>query len=349
MSNPNVTKTAADLDLSGIPGIEGLSIPGVNAPAPVDSEAGSGGDAPQDPQPSEPADFSEYAREPQGSSADGPNASSSDADDDLWAPLLGQVPEPLHQEIRPTLEEYNRQIARRDEQLERMAPFQEWIQRGLTPQDIVMALQTQQEILTNPRAYWDQLGSRYGWNVPQQVVYAPPPAQQQAPQGGEFDDIFGDQGQQQQAPAGSQLPPELIRVMQEVQQGRQEMQQWSQQQQQAQIIAQGRQRIEQELNALEQRYGAFDREEVQRRAFVNAQTGKGPDLTAAFHEMKDYENSVARRYAAQRPAAPAILGGGNGQTPPVKTDLSTPDARAQAAYQLALQMGADNPNGRYIS
>lgn len=347
MSNPIVNKTAADLDLSGIPGIEGLSIPGVNAPAPVDSEAGSEGSAPQDHQPSEPADYSAYDREPQGSSAPEPTASSTDAQDDLWAPLLGQVPEPLHQEIRPTLDEYQRQISRRDEQLAQMQPFQEWIQRGLTPQDIVMALQTQQEILTNPRAYWDQLGSRFGWNVPQQVVYAPPPQQQQA-QGGEFDDIFGGGEQQGQAPQQQQLPPELQQALQQVQQGQQQMAQWQQQQQQAQIIAQGRQRIEQELNDLEQRYGQFDRQEVQRRAFVNAQTGKGPDLTAAFHEMKDYENSVARRYAAQRPQAPAIIGGGNGQTPPVKTDLSTPEARAQAAYQLALQMGADNPNGRYV-
>lgn len=357
MPNQFGTKTAADLDLSHIPGIENAGID-FGRPAATQGdggeEPGSGGSSALS-EPSEPADYSAYtgtASAEAGSQESGaaePATVSPDAQPDLWEPLLAQVPEPLHAELRPTLDEYQRQLMRRDEQLERLTPFQEWVERGLTPQDIVMALQTQQQILQDPRSYWQQLGERYGWNQPQIVYAQPPAAPNQQPQRSEFDDIFGEtQGQPQGQPQGqAQIPPELQHLFQEVQQSRAEIQAFQERQRQAEVIQQGRARIDQELNQLEQRYGAFDREEVMRRAFANGQTGGTPSLTEAFHQLKDYENQVARRYAAQRPQAPAVIGGGNGMTPPVKADLSTPEARANAAFQLALQLGADDPNGGY--
>ena len=115
MANQNGTFSAADLDLSGIPGIEGLDIPGVNAPAPVDNgDSGADGAPPAAPQePSAPVDYSQYTENPQGSGAVEPQQPASTEQPGLWDHLLSQVPEVLHSELQPTLSEYERQLQRR--------------------------------------------------------------------------------------------------------------------------------------------------------------------------------------------------------------------------------------------
>lgn len=350
MPNQNGEKTAADLDLSHIPGIGDL---GLNLGGQSSGSAGAPAEAAPASEPAEPVDYSQYTGGNAEPVTPEPAAEADPQEPGLWDPLLQQVPEPLHEVLTPTLQEYERQLSRRDEQL---APFAEWVQRGLTPQDIVMALQTQQQILANPHGFWQDLGQRYGWaQNPQQFQqqFAPqaPAAPAGQPPADPFADIFGDAGE---SADGSALPPQVQQVLQTVlQQNQQLAAQFQAQQQQQQAIVeqqQNRARVDADFQQLEAKYGALDeetRQEVARRAIANYHAGIDPSITRAFHELRDYENKITQRYARTRPQAPVVVGGGNGSAPPAQIDLSTPDKRAAAAYALAVQMGADGAAGGY--
>jgi hypothetical protein len=242
-----------------------------------------------------------------------------------------------------------------DWQAQQLAPYAEWAQRGLSSDDILMALQTQAAILQDPRGYWESMGRQYGWNSPQaQQAQAFMQQQEQAPQQAQsqngFDDIFGGMTAEEQQSLPPAVQQQLAAVQQQVAQIQAQQQQVFQQQEQQVAVEQGRARIEREFQAIEQRYGPLDEEvkqEIGRRAVANFHAGIDPSITRAYHEYRDFENRVTTRYARQRPAAPQVLGSGSGMAPPVAPVLDTPEAKQAAAFALALQMGADNPNGGY--
>jgi hypothetical protein len=150
-------------------------------------------------------------------------------------------------------------------------------------------------------------------------------------------------GNSQQSPQ-AQADPQLLSQLQETQQRLAQMEQIQQQayaeRQQAQQMQMGRAQLDQELDALTKKYGDFDRREVMKRAIANATAGSDPSVTKAFHEQRDYEENLRRRYASKRP--PKVVGSGNGMAPAEKVDLSSDDAKREAALALAIRLGANN-------
>jgi hypothetical protein len=331
----------ADLDLSGIPGLEGVDFgkKSDDSPAPDDAISPDAGGADPTPEPiSDPApDDATAGNEPLGD----PSAPQSAIE---WQQLIERIPEPLHEEIRPMLQEYERQYQRVNEQL---APFKQFVDSGVSQADVELALSIHNAMLMDPKRFYDSFGESYGWNVPapqQQQT----PVQYQQPQRMSYEEFFEEDGVTPQAG----VDPQLIQILQAQQErldmlvqaqeyNQQREQQYVAQQQQEQQREQGRQQMEAEFQEIQAKYGDFDKQEVVKRAFANASAGKNPTLTNAYHELRDYEQKILQRQAAQRP--PVVLGGANGTPPQAPVPLNTEDERRAAALELAIRLGANAP------
>lgn len=325
MANQNDNPTVADLDLSGIEGFgDGTLVDETPITAPVDDT---------------PVEAPE---------AEAPAAEASPVDDGpiSWSSMEKLIPEPLHEDLKPVVEEWRRQYER---VLDETMPYRQYSEKGISAHDMELAIQIQQALLQDPKRFYEGLGETYGWNQQptaptQPYVQAPAPAA--APAAGaqsEWDSFFGEATPEQQAAMAAD--PRLLAAIEAQQARLDQLEQMQQQaiesQKQAQIAEAGRQQLEGELAGLEAKYGKFDRAEVVKRAIANASAGQDPSVAKAFHEMKDYEDRLRKQFVASRP--PKVMGSGTGIQPPVPADLSTEDAKREAALALAIRLGADNP------
>lgn len=311
MDNQNDNPTIDDLDLSGIEGFsEGtlvdetpIAAPEVDAPAEAPEPAGD----------------------------DGPIS---------WSSVEKLVPEPLHEDLKPLVDEWRRQYER---VLDETSPYRQYSERGVSQRDIDLALNIQQALLENPKRFYDGMGETYGWNQIQQQQAMQEQynqyAQQPAPQNTGFD-LFAEE-----TPQAPQMDPRLMQTIEQQQARLDQLEQMQmsayQQQQQQQQMAIGRQQLETELGQLEAKYGQFDKGEVVKRAIANASAGVDPSVAKAFHELKDYEDRLRRNFVASRP--PKVMGSGTANTPAPPTDLSSDEAKRDAALQLAIRLGATAP------
>jgi len=310
MDNQNDNPTIDDLDLSGIEGFgEGTLVDETPIAAPEV-------DAPVE------------APEPAGD--DGPIS---------WSSVEKLVPEPLHEDLKPLVDEWRRQYER---VLDETSPYRQYSDRGVSQRDIDLALNIQQALLQNPKRFYDGMGETYGWNQVQQQAMQDQYNQyaQQPPVQSTGFDLFAEETQQ--AP---QVDPRLMQTIEQTQARLEQLEQQQiaaqQYQQQEQQMAIGRQQLDGELTQLEAKYGQFDRAEVVKRAIANASAGTDPSVVKAFHELKDYEDRLRRSFVASRP--PKVMGSGMANTPAPPADLSTDELKRDAALQLAIRLGATAP------
>jgi hypothetical protein len=314
MANQNDNPTIDDLDLSGIEGF---------------------GDESIDESPIEVDDTPVQATEASSAEEEGPIS---------WSSLEKLVPEPLHEDLRPVVDEWRRQYER---VLDETNPYRQIAARGISQADIETALGMRDALVTDPRRFYDSMGQTYGWAQDQQRMaqqYAQYAQQTQQPPAAapqnEWDAFFGEE--QQQA-AG--VDPKLLQTVQETQARLQQLEQMQMQEYQQRVeqqqLAAGRQQLDTELGSLEQKYGTFDKAEVVKRAIANATAGNDPSVVRAFHEMKDYEDRLRKQFVSNRP--PKVMGTGSGTAPAVPADLSSDDAKRDAALALAIRLGAQAP------
>jgi len=334
MANQNDTFDIQELDLSMVEGFEGF------------------GDDKADDTPIEEPVYDTSVEEPDD---DEPIAAEDDSDDEpiSWSYIESIVPEPLHEDLKPLVEDWQRRYQRIIEETE---PLRKYTQQGVTEADIEAALQVQQALIKDPRRFYEGLGETYGWQqeaagvaelktqIEQtQRLIAQRTGQQQQTDPDSFESYFGfdENNTQQQAPS-SQQEMLLAKQLQETQERLQQLEQnqkTSEQQRMYQEQAEaGRRQLENELGELEQKYGTFDRTEVVKRAVANAHAGNNPSVSHAYHELRDYEENLRRKYAAKRP--PKVVGSGSGMTAAAPPDLSTDDAKREAALALALRLGS---------
>jgi hypothetical protein len=315
MANQNDNPTIDDLDLSGIEGF---------------------GDASNDESPIEVDDAPVQAPDEPSATEEGPIS---------WSSMEKLVPEPLHEDLRPVVDEWRRQYER---VLDETNPYRQIAARGVSQTDIETALGMRDALVADPRRFYDSMGQTYGWAQDQQRMaqqyaqYAQqtqqPPAN--APQS-EWDAFFGEE----QQPQAQNVDATLMQTVQDTQARLQQLEQMQMQEYQQRVeqqqLAAGRQQLDSELGSLEQKYGTFDRAEVVKRAIANATAGSDPSVVRAFHEMKDYEDRLRKQFVSNRP--PKVMGTGSGTAPAVPADLSTDDAKRDAALALAIRLGAQAP------
>lgn len=318
MDNQNDNITVDNLDLSGIPGIEEF------LGSPVKEEA------------IEPPAEPEYASSE--------TETVSDEGMISWSKFAEDLPEPLHEQFKPIVDEWSRQYNRVSEEA---SPYYALRDAGFSPEEISMAANLQRALADDPQGFYEQMGQAYGFAQQQQLVElqqqvqqlrTAPPAQPAATE------QTGNWWEEEEATAPTAPPTQVVYDDPRYAQLEQELESLRGMQEQVlerQRLDEGRAQMDIELTNIRGKYGEFDEEEVVRRALANYSVDGDASLTRAFHEMKDLEERVAQRYVTKQKSAPKVMGSANGipSAAPAKA-IDTEDARRQAALELAIRMGA---------
>ena len=232
-----------------------------------------------------------------------------------WEEAWTDVPAPIRERQRAVFEKWDRN---HHEIEARFAPYKTFEQAGIPVESLSQAMAIQQQIIDNPRAFYDRMAE--AWGFTQQQV----------------DDAVN-------AMADAELDPsdpvaQRIAVIEAREAQREALLLQQQQQAQQQAFQQAEtQKINNELATLKQKVGDFDETAVMEWALKNAATNRNPSIEVAYYELKRYEDSILTR--AQR-QAPRVLGGGapavNAIPQPEK--MMTDEERLAAAMAMAKQM-----------
>lgn len=312
MVNQNDTNHSVEsLDLSGIPGIEEY--------LPQSTTAETSHDEAIEYEPEQSAQTEAFDN--------GPIS---------WEKFAEDLPEPLHEQFRPIVDEWSRQYNRVAEEA---SPYYALREAGFTPEEIEMAANLQRALATDPQGFYQQMGEAYGFAQQQQIAELQQQVQQMRQPQAESGNWW-EEGEQAQAEEAVAVDPRFDAVQQELEYLRQMQEEVLERQR----LDEGRAQMEIELTNIRKQYGEFDEEEVVRRALANYNLEGDASLVRAFHEVKDFENRVAQRYASKQKSAPKVIGSASGMPPAAPVaPLDTEEARRQAALDLALRMGAAQP------
>jgi len=207
-----------------------------------------------------------------------------------WNDLLGVVPQELHSQVTPHLQNWDRNVQQRFEKVQsEYEPWKPVIGSGFNPEDAQFALNLLNALQSNPRDVYDRLGEYYKFNNPD-----------------------GLQGQGQGEPPTEDNP--YAKDIAELRQQNQQLAELMYQQRQAEMAQQADSQLDAELSALKQKYGDYNEK------FVVAQMMAGTSAEEAVQQYFAWRDQELQRNIPK----PLILGAGgsvpNGGIDPRKLD-----------------------------
>jgi hypothetical protein len=232
-----------------------------------------------------------------------------------WQEFLDVLPSQLHPVVTPVLQKWDKGVQSRFEQVQsQYAPYKQFLDNGVNPNDIEVALGIAQQINGDPRQFYNALTEYLQENgllddQGQQDGYSP-----------EFD--LGDDtqyGEQQEDPR-----------LQEFEQQQAAMANWILQQEQQRTEQQADQELDQELNQLQEKYGEFD------MGYVLSLAVSGMPLEDAVNK---YQQLVQQIQQSPTPGSmvPRVMspGGGLPAENVDPTKMSSGDTKNLVAQMLA--------------
>lgn len=245
-----------------------------------------------------------------------------------WDSILGQIPEAFHAAIAPELKKWDQGVSSRFQQIhEQYAPYKQFQEQQISPEDIQAAMGLYQNIGSDPVNFFE----RYRDALLEQGLIEEAQEVQDAIEG-EEDDDYSDESNP------------VLQELQELRQWRDNFEQQFTEQQQAEQTAsmqqQANQEIDSEFSALEGKYGTLSpayRREIAEKAWVlQQQTGKPVSLEAAHQELMRFVNRS--RAASPGANAPRVAPGGGGLPNRPAPDYSNESERISAAEDLVRNM-----------
>lgn len=237
----------------------------------------------------------------------------------VWDEAWGEdTPEPIRERQKAIFEKWDRNHRETEA---RYKPYAVFEQAGIAPDALEQALNIQQQIVNDPRGFWDSMGEMWGFS------------------GEELQQAF----EQQSGAAVDPDDPMAQRIAaMEARERQREQQIFEQQnaQQRANTVAYEEQKVAQDLASLVAMDPQVDQDAVVEWALKNATLGKNPSVEVAYYELKKYEDNILAR--SQR-TAPTVLGRGGASTfqQPTNTDpnkIPTDDERLAMAMAMAKQL-----------
>lgn len=235
-----------------------------------------------------------------------------------WDEAWKDVPDPIKAAQRSVFEKWDNSYNHLEA---RHRPWSAFEEAGVAPEQVEFALELQNQLVENPRAFVDNLINHFGFS-PLEAVQAVAAAQGEP-------DVFADP-QQQRIDELERWRNEQIAERQQ-----QQVQQQQEFQRQQQMV-----KIETDLTTLHNKVGNFPDREVIERAMLNATVGRNPDLEFAYYELRtqrDQQEADIRARLAP-PAAPSVLGGGGAPavaSPPVERKIESNEDLRERALMLA--------------
>lgn len=239
-----------------------------------------------------------------------------------WQSVLDKLPAEFHPQVLPTFKEWDGNFAKVQSEY---APYKPLIENKVPYEAIENSMQLARFMNADPRAVWDELGKRYGFNSTEQ-------GQQQ------FEEE--DQDGEEPDPTDLSKNPQFAQL----QQAYTQLQSQLQQQLQIQEETRAMREVETEWNTLETKLGTKlnddVRTEIVRRAvYIGDQRGDGNySIEEGYQDYAAFVNKVRNQRASN--GAPPVLSGNGGQPVPKKnlgnmSDEERRDYIASFAERLA--------------
>lgn len=243
--------------------------------------------------------------------------------------LYDILPKSLHGMVEPVLSKWQSGV---DQEFEKMSGYRQLAEAGVSPDIIEASLELAQQISSNPRAIYDELAERYGWQQAQQIMQEATAVAATATDSEEEDPFAFDLGDD---PASAEVAA-LRAELEAMKNGMAEKDAAAQE-------AQYEYEIETSLDYLREQYGDFDENIIIRRAMLLSEDypdAELPQLIGAAFEQ--YQGEV-EQIRSQVKRAPRVSGGaGNTLPAPEQVKLNSRDERIAAIEQIAKQYGRFN-------
>lgn len=233
-----------------------------------------------------------------------------------WSELYDVLPKSLHGMVQPVIDKWQSGV---DSQFEKFSPYKKFADSGVNPEVIEASMELARQVSSNPKAVYDELAQRYGWEQASAMVQKAVEEVEEAVD--DDSDPFGEDLSSSELKA---LKAELDSLKQDLR-SRDEV---------AEQAALGNE-IEDSLTALAEEHGDFDSEAVVRRAMILADDYPNATMQQLLAAGYEQYNGELDRMRSTIKKAPKVAGGSANKVPaaPVKV-MNTREDRIAAIEEI---------------
>jgi hypothetical protein len=249
------------------------------------------------------------------------------SDNPAWNDILSPVPQEFHGHLKEHLSKSDKYT---QEVQQKFAPFKEFVEHGVSRDDIDQSMQLAHLFQTNPRGVFDFLNTQYNY------IPTSPQAPQQGQNNsqGQTQSEYDISGLEQTPEFDISKDPRFQQVAQQAQLANQMAVQMQNQQMEQQVNAQ----LNTEITQLQTNYPHIPYQEVIKRAIANASVSGGrEDLNAAAKEL----DNMGWFRKPGTPAPPNLSGGGNRALPSSQVNPATMSKADRTAHVAELLRAAN--------
>lgn len=232
-----------------------------------------------------------------------------------WDELFEVLPKSLHGMVKPVLDKWQGGI---DSEFEKFGAYRKFADAGVNPEVIEASMELARQVATNPKAIYDELAERYGWQQAQAMVEQAADNLEEA----EDSDLFEDD---------DDASSEFKALRAELDALKSSMASQEEAAEQAALNEQ----IEMSLASISKDAGDFDQEAVVRRAMLLADDYPDADITQLIQAGYEQYNDELEKMRSTVKRAPRVAGGSANKSPaaPVKK-LSSREDRISAIEDI---------------
>ena len=267
----------------------------------------------------EPQLDDEEPEEVDNSEEDSENGDDSGKGNPAWDELYEVLPKSLHGMVQPVIEKWQTGV---DSEFEKIAPYRKFAEAGVNPQVIEASMELAKQVASNPKAVYDELAERYGWQQASAMVQKAVEDTEDAIEDAEESDLFGDD---------DQSSSELKALKAELDSLKSNLAE----QEDAAYQAQLQDEIEESLASIKKEAGDVDEEAIVRRAMLLADDYPDAEIDQLINAAYEQYNNELEKMRSSVKKAPKVAGGNANKVPaaPPKT-LATKEDRVSAIEEI---------------
>ena len=236
-----------------------------------------------------------------------------------WDELYEVLPKSLHGMVKPVVEKWQSGV---DSEFEKIAPYRKFAEAGVNPQVIEASMELARQVASNPKAVYDELAERYGWQQASAMVQKAVEDTENALEDAEESDLFDNDEE------GSSELKALKAELDSLKSNLAEQEEYAYQ-------AQLQDEIEASLANIKKEAGDVDEEAIVRRAMLLADDYPDAEIDQLINAAYEQYSGEVEKMRATVKKAPRVAGGNANKVPatPPKT-LSTKEDRVSAIEEI---------------
>ena len=236
-----------------------------------------------------------------------------------WDELYEVLTKSLHGMVKPVVEKWQSGV---DSEFEKIAPYRKFAEAGVNPQVIEASMELARQVASNPKAVYDELAERYGWQQASAMVQKAVKDTEDALEDAEESDLFDNDEE------GSSELKALKAELDSLKSNLAEQEEYAYQ-------AQLQDEIEASLANIKKEAGDVDEEAIVRRAMLLADDYPDAEIDQLINAAYEQYSGEVEKMRATVKKAPRVAGGNANKVPatPPKT-LSTKEDRVSAIEEI---------------